>query len=398
MGELDRSTMSSRSLLLAGASLAVAAMSTGLFVGCGRPKPPTPRKTVETGVRFTSIRGKVQVKRVGTLAWIDATLALALRKDDLVSTDKTGTAKLRFADGTEFDVRPDSVIAIFEDFHDLLSRQPHVGLSIQSGEATFQTPTQSGDRKIDTPGGRTTPDRDTTGSIQVARDGRAAIRIYQGKGRVDPRAGEQVQLGPSEGVQIDAGGKAGPKLSLPEVPMLTAPPDQSTAYYRDPFQATTALTWRRIAGAKSYRVVVDSGATFASPLVDRRVDERTELELQGLAAGTYCWKVAAIDANGSEGGFASAWCFSLLRAEAGVFRPPQLTLGAIELRGTQLHITGRTEPGVTVTVNGERIPVQPDGSFNEHLALERNATAVSVRATGAGGAVTEQRLPIVVSR
>jgi hypothetical protein len=51
-----------------------------------------------------------------------------------------------------------------------------------------------------------------------------------------------------------------------------------------------------------------------------------------------------------------------------------------------------------VTINGERIPVQRDGSFNEHVVLKRSATAVSIRATGASGAVTEQQLPIIAPK
>ncbi len=79
-------------------------------------------------------------------------------------------------------------------------------------------------------------------------------------------------------------------------------------------------------------------------------------------------------------------------------KPPELVLDVIYLRGSQLHVTGRAEPGTTVTVNGEPIPIQRDGSFNEHVALDKGTTSISIRATGANGAVTEQRLPIVVNR
>ncbi len=390
--------MSYRSLFLFGAGLAAGAVSSGLFVGCGRREPSPPQKAVEMGVRFTSLKGRVQVKRAGTLQWIDATLAMTLQKDDLVKTVGNAMAEIRFSDGTLFGVRPDSTITVLQNSQDLLSRQPHVGLGIQSGEADFQTPVQAGERKIETPGGRATPDRKTKGNIQVAPNGKTAFRFVEGKGRVDSRTGQELRLGPGEGVEIDAEGKAGPKLRLPDVPILTAPPNLHEMSYPDPSQATTLLAWASVAGAMSYRVVVDSGTAFASPLIDLQVDQSTVLALPGLEAGTYCWKVSAIDASGTEGGFASAWCFSLLKAEAGVLRPPQLVLDVVELRGTQLHVKGHTELGVTVTVNGERIPVQLDGSFNEHVVLERKATAVSIRATGVSGAVSEQRLPIVASR
>lgn len=305
--------MSCRSLLRFGAAIAVGAVPTGLLVGCGRREPATPAKTEETAVRLTSIKGRVQVKRAGTVDWIDATLAFTLRKDDFVLTGKHATAEIRFADGTQFGVRPDSLITILESSHDTTSHEPRVGLGIQSGELNFQTPAQDGRRKIETPGGRTTPERETEGNIRVGADGKTGVSIFQGKGRVDARSGQQLLLGPKEGVEIDAEGKAGPKLPLPELPIPTSLPE--------PFNA--------------------------SP---------------------------------------------------GVLSPPQLTLDAIELRETQLHVKGHAEPGVTVTVNGERIPVQGDGSFNEHVVLKRGATTVSVRATGVNGAVTEQQLPIVVPK
>jgi len=63
-----------------------------------------------------------------------------------------------------------------------------------------------------------------------------------------------------------------------------------------------------------------------------------------------------------------------------------------------LHVAGRTEPEVTVTLNGVHIPVQRDGSFNEHVALEERNAVVSIRATGKSGATIEQRLPVVAGR
>jgi hypothetical protein len=281
---------------------------------------------------------------------------------------------------------------------DSVSRQSHLGLGIQSGEADFRTPAQAGDRRFEVPGGRAVPERETEGNVQVARDGKAAIRNFKGKSRVDSWRGQQIELGPNEGAQIDAQGQAGPKLPLPSMPTLAAPPDRFEADSPDPSQTTTLLTWNGVPGARSYRVVVDTSTAFVGPSLDRRVDQGTQLELRALEAGTYYWKVAAVDASGVEGGFTSPWCFSLVKAQSGLLKPPGLVLDVIELRGTQLHVGGRSEPGVTVDINGVRIPVQSDGSFNEHVVLPRNAIVVSIRATGANGAVTEQQLPIVVNR
>jgi len=61
-------------------------------------------------------------------------------------------------------------------------------------------------------------------------------------------------------------------------------------------------------------------------------------------------------------------------------------------------VRGRTEPGASLTLDGQRIDVQPDGTFNEFLTFETGARMVVVlRSMGVNGGVTEQRRPVVVS-
>ena len=62
-----------------------------------------------------------------------ATRAMVLQQNDLVRTRSGGTAEIRFADGTLFNVRPDSLITIEESTQNPVSRQQRVALSIQSG-------------------------------------------------------------------------------------------------------------------------------------------------------------------------------------------------------------------------------------------------------------------------
>ena len=57
--------------------------------------------------------------------------------------------------------------------------------------------------------------------------------------------------------------------------------------------------------------------------------------------------------------------------------PPPLVFETAELKGNVLHVSGRTEPGATLTLNGERLEVQADGTFNEFLTF-----------TGSPGATT----------
>jgi hypothetical protein len=394
-------TVRYRTLALAGVALVL--LAAGLaWLAFGNRTPPAPPVVadVETGARFTSIDGSVQVKRAGTLEWITATRAMILRQNDLVQTRSGGTAEIRFADGTVFNVRPDSLITVEESTQNPVSRQQRVALSIQSGEANFQTAARTvpGSTTISTPTVRTTADRETIGSIQVEDSGATGLRIFQGTGRAETRSGQRVALSTNEGVNVDAAGAAGPKVSLPTVPQLTTPPDQTEVAYPDLARGVTLLVWTPVPGASSYHVMVDFSPAFARPLYDRQGLRSTQMELRGLDAGTYYWKTSAVDAKGSEGGFSDLWRFTLSKAPPSPVSPPPLTLETLELKGNVLHVRGRTEAGATLTCNGARLEVQADGSFNEFLTFEAGAGgSVLLRVTGSLGGTSELRRQVAAA-
>jgi hypothetical protein len=363
------------------------------------PPPPSPPQTLETGAHFTTIEGRVQVKQAGTLEWKSATKSMLLRQNDLVQTGGGATAEIVFADGTVFNVRPDTLMTIEESSQNLVSRQQRVSLSIQSGEANFQTAARTvpGETTISTPTVRTTADRDTKGNIQVADTGETGLRIFTGTGRATTRTGQSIRLTSNEGLHVDASGTAGEKTALPQVPELTAPPNNTEVSYQDPSRALTLLMWSTVAGAKTYRVMVDFSTSFARPLIDRQGYPNTQMELRSLDTGTYYWKVAAVDEKGDEGGFGGPSRFTLLKSPPTAASPPPLVVEPLELRGNVLHVHGRTSPGATLTLDGVRIEVQPDGTFNEFVTFESGAPTVLVRSTSVEGAVKQERRPVVVT-
>jgi len=392
-------TVSYKILALCGAGFLVVAGLAWFFVSHRTPPPPPPVAAVETGARFASLVGSVQVKRAGTLEWVQATAAVVLRQNDLVRTGAGAAAEIRFADGTSFSVRPDSLITIEESSQNPLSRQQRVALSIQSGEANFQTAARNvpGETTISTPTVRTTAERETTGNIQVADSGATGLRIFRGQGQAQTRTGQRIALASNQGVNVDAAGAAGPTLALPTVPQLTAPSNGTDIAYPDLAQATTLLLWNAVPGASAYRVMVDFSPGFARPLYDRRTDRPTQMELRALEAGVYYWKVAAVLPDGVEGSFSDLWRFTLARATPVAASPPPLVFEAAELKGNVLHVRGRTEPGANLSLEGVRLEVQPDGSFNEFLTFEGQAGAsVVLKATGVRGGSVEQHRKVTV--
>lgn len=393
-------TVSYRSLALAGGGLVLLGALGFYLFGNRTPPPPPPPASIETGARFERIEGSVQVKRAGTLEWVTATRAVVLRQNDLVRTGSGAGAEIHFADGMVFNVRPDSLITIEESSQNPLSRQQRTALSIQSGEANFQTAASNipGSTTISTPTVRTTAERETAGSIQVADSGATGVRIFRGQGEAQTTGGQRIALASNQGVNVDAGGAAGEKLSLPSLPSLTAPPNQTEVAYPDLAQGVTLLVWGAVPGAGGYRVLVDFSPGFARPLYDRQGVRATQMELRALDAGSYYWKVAAVDASGNEGGFSDVWRFAIAKAPQSTAPPPPLVLEIAELKGNILHVQGRTEAGSRVTLDGERLEVLPDGSFNEFLTFAGGAGAtVVVRSTSPRGASSEQRRRVTVA-
>lgn len=407
---VDWFTVSYKSIYtVAGTVVVVLALAGGIYYYryavrsvAAPPATEAPPPTVTTA-RFRSIEGNVKVKTVGTFEWVAADTQMVLRKSDLVRTGPGAAAEIAFFDGTVVHVRPDSLITIEETSEDPSTKRRRVAWHISSGEVNFQTQRRNvadSATEISTPTIRTTAGEMTDGGIRVAQSGDSDVRVYRGTSQVETKAGDKIALGASEGLKVDASGKAGPKQNLPGVPALLAPPHQAEITYVDPTRATTLLAWKAVPGALGYHVMLDYSAYFNRPIVDRTGIKDASVELIGLDTGKYYWRVAAADKDGVEGAFSDFARFTVTRkgvGAAGSGPPPPLVIESFDVRTNILQVKGRTEPGATVTVNGQPVDVQGDGSFNEFITLDKpGRQTVLVRSTGLGGGVAEQRRPVVV--
>ncbi len=65
--------------------------------------------------------------------------------------------------------------------------------------------------------------------------------------------------------------------------------------------------------------------------------------------------------------------------------------------GNFFLVQGTTEPGATVTVNGEPVDVAGDGTFKKTVALTREGwNTIVIRATDPAGNTTEDRKQVYV--
>jgi hypothetical protein len=363
----------------------------------------TPQPTA-TGARFTTIEGSVKVKAVGTFDWVSADRNTVLKKSDLVRTASGSAAEIQFFDGTVVHVRPDSLITIEETSQDPSTKVSRVRTHISSGEINLQTTRHSvpgSETSVSTPTVQGRVDEMSNAEVRVADSGDSNFRLIQGSGKLETKSGQTIQLSGNEAVKVDASGKPGVKLVLPAIPTLLAPSHQAEITYPNAAQATTLLVWKSVPEASAYHVMVDYSAYFNRPIVDRKGIRDSSVELRGLDVGKYYWRVAAIDKGGEEGGFSDFARFTVASAGAsgrGDGPPPPLAIELLDVRQNILQVKGKTEPGASLTVNGQRFDVGADGGFNDFITLEKPGKQdVVLRATGLNGGMRELKRSIVVA-
>jgi hypothetical protein len=407
-GLVDWFTVSYRSIYIGVGVVVLIAGGVGYYYWSRNAPATTPPTTAPpatvTAARFTTLEGNVKVKAVGTFEWVNADRSMVLRKSDLVRTGPGGAAEISFFDGTLVHVRPDSLITI--ESEDVSTSRRRVAWHISSGEVQFNAPRPAAsglEREISTPTLTRISTREAaTGGVVVQESGESNLKLYTGTADVQTKTGETLRVAANSQLRVDAAGNAAPVQDLPPVPILLAPQHQAEITYQDPARATTLLLWKPVPGATGYHVMLDYNAYFNRPLVDRTGIGEPSVEVRGLDAGKYYWRVAAVDKEGVEGSFSDFARFSVSRpqgAERGGGPPPPLVIEALEARQNILQVRGRTEPGATVTVNGQRVDVATDGVFNEFIQLpaaKPGRQLVVVRSVSINGGVMETRRPVMV--
>src|SRR5207244_7529955 len=84
----------------------------------------------------------VRVKKVNSVRCVDADFRTVLDKGDLVQTGSDANARITFADGTIYTVKPDTLVTVEENTTE--SNKPtSVAVSINHGQVDLRTPNWS---------------------------------------------------------------------------------------------------------------------------------------------------------------------------------------------------------------------------------------------------------------
>ena len=373
---------------------AIARISEALGAG----KTATTQLTAKQA-KFVNLDGRVQIKKVNSVQWANADYRMALDKGDLIQTGSDGVARITFADGTTYTVQSETLVTVEENSVGRDS-ETRVAMHITSGAVDLATGTwESPKSKAEVSFSNAVASVQQNSRAAVRSDPKTSeseITVSAGAAELSTTDGHQhVEIGRWERVTVPSGGGAVVKSNVLAPPDLAQPMNLQPLIVPDPKHASVRFEWKPVQGAVNYELRISTTSMFSRIVEDRKLNG-TSLEISGLDQGDYFWDVLATDDQKRVSAPSDTFKFTL--ATQGKGQEMLLEVGSTELHGNVVEITGRTEPGAALIINGEQVAdIRGDGTFKYFTApLTRGSQTIVLTGQNRRGGTAIKRLEIVV--
>ena len=344
---------------------------------------------------FLHVQGNVEYRRGERGAWKRAGEKDILNPGDWVKTSAGASASVRFADGSEYTLRANTMVH-------LSSQVNRFGRNEQVAEMAFgwvELSTETNTGRVKTPKSEAQVRSSSEAMVSFDRDrNESLLAVYEGGMEVTSENGQSQTLGALQQV-TQIGDLLSAPSSLPGKPRLALPPNDRAF---DLSSQEVRLSWRGVPGAGSYALQVSRNRLFANLIIDDTDRTKTSARLGLRGEGAFYWQVAAVGADGTRGPWSQPRSFQVTKSQRSTGddkTAPALRIESVHSYGRMLIISGRTESGAILSLNGQEAEVNPDGTFNERLQVDEEGfvfvTAVATDAAGNSG--QEQRRVFVDS-
>ena len=345
---------------------------------------------------ITALDGTVRVKKASSNSWVTADYNVPLEKGDVVQTGSEGMAKIVFSDGTNYTVKQDSLIAIEENSAND-QQQTNVSVAVSTGTVDLTTATYVQGSKSQVIVAGATASLAPDSAAMVRNDPKAdqhEILVKKGSGEIT-RNGEVVHLAEWEKVGFQSQSPRMAKLKEIGPPTPISPANMMPIFTAGP-PKPVEFSWTAMANAVGYRLRISQNPYFSSTIVDRKVNT-ADVIVSGLGEGAYYWLVQSYDANDKESLESQKNRFTIIpkgKATTAI----DLELDPFMQHGHVIELTGKTEAGARVMVNGREVPVVGvDGSFHYFMPpLPPGESLITITAQNAKGGVNTLQKKIVI--
>lgn len=350
-----------------------------------------------TQAKFVNLDGRVQVKKVNSVTWVNADYHTTLDKGDLIQTGTDGAARITFADGTEYTVKSETLVTVEEN--NVTRERSNTAVRINTGSVDLATSKFS------------SPDSSAAVSIEDAtaymkQNSKASVKndpkdneheITMSAGSAEVRRGhEKIELTQWEKASFPSGGTL-QKTSVLAPPTLVSPLNLAPIISETPKAAQVHFEWQAVPGAVGYTLRISTTSMFTKLLREVNVSG-TSTEITGLDAGEYFWNVTAANAKKEVSEISAPFKFSLV-ARAKV-QDMLLQVDPPQVNGRVAEIIGKTEPGAALIINGQAVAnMTPDGHFRHFTEpLEPGQHTITIIGSNRRGGTATQQISIVVPK
>jgi hypothetical protein len=362
------------------------------------PPPDKSSAGIEKQARFTALEGTVKIKKSSSNTWITADYNIPLEKGDVVQTGSEGMAKVVFNDGTNYTVKQDSLIVIEENSAND-QQQTNVAVAVSTGTVDLSTATYTQGSKSQVIVAGATASLAPESAAMVHNDPKSdqhEILMKKGSGEV-ARNGETVRLSDWERATFKAQSE-----KIAKVKEIGPPTPISPANMMPMFTTGGAKTkdvefsWTPMTNATGYRLRISRNPYFSSTIVDKPVGT-ADVTVTGLGLGAYYWVVQSLDATGKESVESEKNRFTIIPKGKDVVAI-DLEIDPLIQHGHVIEVTGKTELGARVMVNGHEVPiVTTDGSFHYFTPpLPTGESLITVTAQNSQGGVNTKQQKVVI--
>ena len=324
--------------------------------------------------------GQVEGQRPEDLSWRGLEARSVLIEEEKVRTLSDSTAQITFRDASRLRLSSNSNAVITQMRFDPLSHTEEAKVTLVQGDfyALLGGDNERKKFNVEIPDVNANID---SGNFWVSNSGGSAkFANYDDKPVSVAANGETVTLGLNQGTIVNSGEKPTDAQAVLPPPVPSAPTNEGPVYV-----GTPELAWSPVAQSAGYWVELSSDQSFEHIVENQFGIEDAKLVVAPLAAGEYFWRVSALDGFGLPGARSPIWSFRVTPDDT----PPYLTIekpaAGVILREASVEVSGESEAGASVTVNGKPVELSQAGTFATTLVPAAGDNAIEIVAIDPAG-------------
>jgi hypothetical protein len=326
---------------------------------------------------LSSLLRDVRLRRGNSIAWGGAREGMQLYSQDAVQTFDRSGACISFGGSDRLDVGSNSLVVV-----------TRMNADEETGKRSYRVQVDGEMHGSLSAGRKLNLEFSAAGHLARIVPGAARFRIspygersanlavYAGEARVSDN-GRTVRVPANYGVVLKNGVAVGAAVALPAAPL---PGESARALYRYRLlPPRLRFSWSGAAG--DYHFQLCTSPDFKSCVFDDRLGT-AEFVTGKLDQGTYFWRVSRLE-RGMEGSFSAVGRCELLQ----VLNSPELQVDfpAESLETGRYLLSGRSEPGARIFVDGLELAAGSTGKFERELPIKPGVNLIRVEALDTAG-------------